>query len=263
MGAFVLAWLFGEGLIAWRSASQDHMPPSPRQLLLASGLFAGLAVLGEYGPARTVAAGFAWAVDLAVLLRVLPGSGDAAAIQSGKGVKGWSSIGMAGNTVIIPDGTDASAQLAALPGVTTGPGGGSGGGGGGGSVSTSVLGATGGGAAANQAIAKQVIAANPQFRGWDTGNEWNSLVALWNRESGWSTTAENPGSGAYGIPQSLHGTKGNEFNASDSEGLSAAQLAAANTGNAAAQIGWGLAYILHRYGSPSAALAHENSQGWY
>lgn len=242
-------------------------------MLLVSGLFGGLAVLAEYAPARGVASGFAWAVNLAVLMKVLPGSGDPAAIK--KGAKsGWAGIGLAGNTVIIPDGSQASAQLLDPVAVPAGSGGvtgpataGSattGGGGGGGPVNSNVLGVTGSNtAAANQGIAKQVIAANSQFSGWSAGQQWDCLVKLWNQESGWSATAVNPSSGAQGIPQSLHGTRGHEFSASDAEGLSAQQLAAANSGNAAAQIAWGLAYIKHVYGSPCAAWAHEQSNNWY
>jgi hypothetical protein len=37
----------------------------------------------------------------------------------------------------------------------------------------------------------------------------------------------------------------------------------ANAGNAVQQIAWGLNYILMRYGSPSAAWAHEIAKGWY
>lgn len=107
-------------------------------------------------------------------------------------------------------------------------------------------GATGGNAAANQAIAK--ILAAPY--GWSTGTEWADLVSLWNQESGWSTTAENP-SGAYGIPQALPATK-MPASAQKSGGSSAS-----------AQISWGLAYIKSAYGDPIAAWAHEESAGWY
>lgn len=252
MGLFVLAWLFGEGIITYRSAKELHMPPPPRQLLVASGLFAGLAIISEYGPARPVVTAFAWAVDIAVLMQVLPGTGLPTAVTSGASGR-WAGIGLAGNTVILPDGTanstgmDTSSSATATNGLGTSAAGG----------------AAGGSAAANQAVAKQIIASNPQFSGWDTGSEWSALVSLWNRESGWSTTAQNPNSYAFGIPQSLHGTKGNEFNSSDPEGLTSAQLAAANQGNASAQILWGLNYILATYGTPSGAEKHEQSIGWY
>ena len=53
-----------------------------------------------------------------------------------------------------------------------------------------------------QDIAHQMVA----DRGWGD-EQFNCLVALWNRESGWNAFAHNGGSGAYGIPQALPGTK--------------------------------------------------------
>ena len=50
---------------------------------------------------------------------------------------------------------------------------------------------------------RPMLAAAAQY-GW-TGDNWNALVWLWNRESGWRWNAENRSSGAYGIPQSLPG----------------------------------------------------------
>ena len=38
-------------------------------------------------------------------------------------------------------------------------------------------------------------------------DQWQYLDALWQRESGWNHLAENASSGAYGIPQSLPGSK--------------------------------------------------------
>lgn len=102
-------------------------------------------------------------------------------------------------------------------------------------------------AAANQAIAK--VLAAPY--GWSTGTEWTDLVSLWNQESGWNNTADNPSSGAYGIVQALPPTK-----------LPAAAQASGGS-SASAQISWGLAYIKATYGSPSAAWAHEVSEGYY
>lgn len=82
--------------------------------------------------------------------------------------------------------------------------------------------------------------------GWGASEE-QPLVNLWNQESGWDPDAVNPSSGAAGIPQALG--HGNVF------GLGWA--------NAAAQILWGLNYIKQRYGSPSAAWAHEVANNWY
>src|SRR5205085_2700320 len=39
------------------------------------------------------------------------------------------------------------------------------------------------------------------------GGQFNCLDALWQRESGWNPRAQNPSSGAYGIPQALPGSK--------------------------------------------------------
>ena len=98
---------------------------------------------------------------------------------------------------------------------------------------------------ANLALGKKMAAAY----GW-TGAQWNALYALWNRESGWRTTATNPSSGAYGIPQSLPASK-------------MASAGADWRTNPATQIAWGLRYIKGRYGSPAAAWAHETRFGWY
>ncbi|NMM99248.1 G5 domain-containing protein [Bifidobacterium olomucense] len=86
-------------------------------------------------------------------------------------------------------------------------------------------------------------------RGW-TGNEWDCLVKLWNRESSWLWYSENPWSGAYGIPQSLPGDKMATFGANWRD-------------DAAVQIDWGLWYIAQRYGSPSVAWQHSEDVGWY
>lgn len=111
-------------------------------------------------------------------------------------------------------------------------------------------GAASGTAAANQAIGKMLATAY----GWGTGTEWDDLVSLWNRESGWSNTAQNASSGAYGIPQSLPYSKMPKAAWPPSAGGSA---------SASAQIAWGLSYIKATYGSPSQAWAHEQSAGWY
>jgi hypothetical protein len=85
--------------------------------------------------------------------------------------------------------------------------------------------------------------------GWSSG-QFSCLNPLWEHESGWSVTAANPGSGAYGIPQALPGSR----------------MASAGPDwqtNAATQIKWGLSYIKDTYGSPCAAWAHSQATGWY
>ncbi|WP_241979262.1 MULTISPECIES: lytic transglycosylase domain-containing protein [Cryobacterium] len=96
-----------------------------------------------------------------------------------------------------------------------------------------------------QAIAADAVAA----RGWGD-DQFNCLVSLWHKESGWRVNAENRSSGAYGIPQSLPGSK----------------MASAGDDwqtNPATQIQWGLGYISGRYGTPCGAWAHSGDVGWY
>jgi hypothetical protein len=75
MGGLILAWAIGEGIIVWRSTVKEHHPPYPGQMLTATAIFALLAVLAEYEPARTAATAMAFGLDIAVLMQVLPGSG--------------------------------------------------------------------------------------------------------------------------------------------------------------------------------------------
>jgi len=96
-----------------------------------------------------------------------------------------------------------------------------------------------------QQVAGQMLS---QF-GWSS-SQFSCLEPLWERESGWSVTAQNPSSGAYGIPQALSGS------------LMASAGPDWQT-DAATQIRWGLTYIQGRYGSPCGAWAHEEADGWY
>lgn len=96
-----------------------------------------------------------------------------------------------------------------------------------------------------RAIAHTMVSA----RGW-SDVEFQCLVSLWDRESGWNPYAANPSSGAYGIPQALPGSK-------------MASAGADWQTNPATQISWGLGYIAGRYGTPCGAWGHSNSVGWY
>lgn len=96
-----------------------------------------------------------------------------------------------------------------------------------------------------RSIAQELLAA----RGWGS-DQWSCLNSLWERESNWNPHAQNPSSGAYGIPQSLPGSK----------------MASAGSDwrtNPATQITWGLNYISGRYGTPCGAWGHSQSVGWY
>jgi hypothetical protein len=93
-------------------------------------------------------------------------------------------------------------------------------------------------------IAQRILASEGR------SGQFSCLDSLWVQESGWNVHAQNPGSGAYGIPQSLPGSK----------------MASAGPDwrtSAATQIRWGLSYIDSVYGSPCAAWSHEQSTGWY
>jgi hypothetical protein len=95
-----------------------------------------------------------------------------------------------------------------------------------------------------QAYAQGAVAA----RGWGD-DQYNCLVSLWKKESGWRVNASNP-SGAYGIPQALPGSK----------------MSSAGPDwetNAGTQIEWGLGYITARYGTPCGAWAKSVDSGWY
>jgi hypothetical protein len=94
-------------------------------------------------------------------------------------------------------------------------------------------------------IAGQMLA---QY-GWAAG-QFSCLDPLWTHESGWNPHAQNPRSGAYGIPQALPGDK---MASAGPDWLS----------NPATQIRWGLAYIQDRYGTPCGAWSHQQATGWY
>lgn len=117
-----------------------------------------------------------------------------------------------------------------------------------------------GSAAAAQAYAKTRLSKY----GW-TDADFTDLVQLWNRESGWSNTADTrvthaggdgPGSKvfAYGIAQARPATKYPRPGWPPDLG---------GTADAQAQVDWGLEYIHGTYGSPAMAWAHEQQNGWY
>jgi hypothetical protein len=73
MPGIVLAWLFGEGLIIYRSFKTDHHPPMPGQLLASTALFAALGLVADAAPeARFLAAALAWGFDIAAFMNLAP-----------------------------------------------------------------------------------------------------------------------------------------------------------------------------------------------
>lgn len=72
--------------------------------------------------------------------------------------------------------------------------------------------------------------------------EWKALAKLWGKESAWNWKAKNPHSSAYGIAQVLGTPKDSTIEY---------------------QVSKGLKYIVHRYGTPTIAWSHWQSNGWY
>jgi hypothetical protein len=105
------------------------------------------------------------------------------------------------------------------------------------------------GAIARQAMAKY---------GWGE-EDYQALVALWNKESGdpnagssrvtWNPGADNPTSTAFGIAQFLDSTW--------------RSVGARRTADPRGQIDAGEAYIAQRYGNPRAALQFHLQNNWY
>lgn len=85
-----------------------------------------------------------------------------------------------------------------------------------------------------------------------TGADWEAAKWIIGKESGWNPTATNPSSGAYGLFQ---------FNPMGGNTL-ASYLPDRNP-DPAVQADAGARYIKDRYGSPSAAKAFWERNGWY
>lgn len=101
----------------------------------------------------------------------------------------------------------------------------------------------------NQVVAWKVLSTK-KWKRFATKSQFTCLRSLWTRESGWSHRSMNSSSGAYGIPQSLPGSK----------------MASAGKDwrtNPETQVKWGLGYIKGRYGSPCGAWGAFQSKGWY
>jgi len=88
-----------------------------------------------------------------------------------------------------------------------------------------------------------------QEYGW-SDYDFDCLVSLWNRESGWNPLAHNASSGAHGIAQALPASKMKSYG---SDYMT----------NYKTQINWGLNYIKSRYGTPAKAWGHSQAKGWY
>ena len=80
-------------------------------------------------------------------------------------------------------------------------------------------------------------------------SQFDCLDALWEAESNWTPTAQNPTSTAYGIAQFLNGTW--------------AGTGVTKTSDPFKQIDAGLVYIENRYGSACAAWDFHQANNWY
>lgn len=79
---------------------------------------------------------------------------------------------------------------------------------------------------------------------------WGCVDALVTRESGWRVNAQNPTSPAYGLPQSLPGSK-------------MASAGADWQTNPVTQLRWMTGYVNARYGGYCQANAFQASHNWY
>lgn len=101
---------------------------------------------------------------------------------------------------------------------------------------------------ANDAAANRALGHRLMLEYGFAEDQWQYLDKLWTHESGWIECKANyGGSGAYGIPQALPGSKMGPGWQEDPE----------------VQIRWGLGYIKGRYGNPLGAYNHWRAKNWY
>lgn len=105
------------------------------------------------------------------------------------------------------------------------------------------------GAGVSNASAEAALQSAAAKKGW-TGAEWTALYDVEMAEAGFSLTATNPSSGAYGMAQFINGPS--EYAQYGGNSTTAA-------GQAVAMVN----YIASRYGDPEAAWLHEQQYHWY
>lgn len=100
----------------------------------------------------------------------------------------------------------------------------------------------------NDAAANRILGHQMMLAAGFGEDQWQYLDMLWSHESGWVECKANyGGSGAYGIPQALPGSKMGPGWQTDPE----------------VQIRWGLSYIRGRYGDPQGAYNQWRAKNWY
>lgn len=114
MGLF-FAWMIGESIVFYRWGKLGA-PPTPGVLWQSSAVFAGLAVVSLYEPAKTFATITAFTYDLAILMQVVG--------KAPTATTGWPPPPITDPTVIMPPGKQQAAPAASPAGAgSTGPGG--------------------------------------------------------------------------------------------------------------------------------------------
>jgi hypothetical protein len=81
--------------------------------------------------------------------------------------------------------------------------------------------------------------------------QYRCLAEIVRRESGWSSSARNRRSGAYGLAQAMHPE------------IAYASFGADWRGNPVVQIRFAVAYAARRYGDACHALAFHDRWGWW
>lgn len=107
----------------------------------------------------------------------------------------------------------------------------------------------GGSQVANTGSNESILKATAATFGW-TGAEWTALYNVEMAEAGFSLTAKNPSSGAYGMAQFINGPSEYYQYGGNPNTASGQSIAMCN-------------YIKQRYGTPGAAWAHEQAYHWY
>lgn len=116
----------------------------------------------------------------------------------------------------------------------------------------------------NPSTSNQEIGRRLMLERWGE-DQWRCLEGLWNRESGWRETAQNPRSGAYGIPQAYSGTRDRSGRPIPFEdrGIKMSSHGADWRTNPEVQVRWGLDYVANRYGTPCKADQVQRRTGSY
>jgi hypothetical protein len=211
-------------------------------IVLPAAVFALVAVIGVAVGGKVFAPGSS-AFSAVQAIEMVPGSHTMAVLEAKRTQLIAMTTAVRTMTVVAEPKLASPAELAQAD-LSSGPAaGGTGGTGGGGIVYVTSTPPDPGTA---QSIAYNMMASF----GFSPQTYFGCLVDIWDRESGWRYDAENPTSGAYGIPQALPGSK-------------MASAGADWQTDPATQIQWGLGYIKATYGNPCSAWAFEEANGYY